>query len=45
MVTRILIKKTLRDIRNQWTQFFSVFVMAALTMLVFVGITSAGYGM
>lgn len=45
MVTRILIKKTLRDIRSQWAQFLSVFVMAALTMLVFVGITSAGYGM
>lgn len=45
MVTRMLIRKTLRDIRNQWAQFLSVFVMASLTMLVFVGITSAGYGM
>ncbi|BDR54663.1 hypothetical protein KIMH_07740 [Bombiscardovia apis] len=45
MVTHMLFKKTLRDIRSQWGQFLSVFIMAMLTMLVFVGITSAGYGM
>lgn len=45
MVTRILIKESTHDARNEWAHSPSPFVMAALTMLVFAGITCASHAM
>lgn len=37
----ILTKKMWRDLRHKWTQFFSVFLMAFLSTLVFIGMQGA----
>ncbi len=40
-----LFKKTLRDLRSNWTQFFSVFLMAAISVLIFSGMASVWTGL
>ena len=42
---RYLNKKLRRDLRRNWTQFFSVFLMAALSVLAFAGLEGAWRGM
>lgn len=42
---KYLNKKLRRDIINNWTQFFSVFLMACLSVLVFVGLQGAWHGL
>lgn len=37
--------KLVRDIKNNWTQFFSVFLMAFLSVLLFVGLQGAWKGL
>ena len=38
---KYLNKKLLRDVKNNWAQFFSVFLMALLSIVVFVGLQGA----
>lgn len=40
-----LFKKMLRDIRSNWTQFFSVFLMATISVLIFSGMASVWTGL
>ncbi len=40
-----LFKKMFRDIRNNWTQFFSVFLMATVSVLIFSGMASVWTGL
>lgn len=40
-----LFKKMLRDIRSNWTQFLSVFLMAAISVLIFSGMASVWTGL
>lgn len=40
-----LLKKMLRDIRSNWTQFFSVFLMATISVLIFSGMASVWTGL
>ncbi len=40
-----LLKKMLRDIRSNWTQFVSVFLMAMLSVLIFSGMASVWTGL
>lgn len=42
---KILNRKLFRDIRYNWTQFMSVFLMAALSIIVFVGLQGAWHGL
>ena len=42
---RFLNRKLKRDILRNWTQFFSVFLMAFLSVLVYVGLEGAWHGM
>ena len=37
--------KLRRDIRRHWQQFFSVFLMSLLSVLIFVGLQGAWYGL
>ena len=37
--------KLLRDLKKNWRQFFSVFLMALLSVLVFVGLQGAWHGL
>lgn len=40
-----LLKKMLRDIRSNWTQFVSVFLMAMISVLIFSGMASVWTGL
>ena len=42
---KYLNKKLLRDVKNNWAQFFSVFLMALLSIVVFVGLQGAWHGL
>lgn len=42
---KFLTKKLFRDIKNNWTQFFSVFLMAFLCVLVYMGLQGAWGGL
>lgn len=42
---KYLNRKLWRDVRHNWTQFFSVFLMAFLSILVFVGLQGAWKGL
>lgn len=42
---RYLNLKLIRDIRNRWQQFFSVFLMSLLSVLIFVGLQGAWHGL
>jgi len=42
---KFLNRKLGRDLRRNWTQFFSVFLMATLSVLVYVGLEGVWYGM
>ncbi len=37
--------KLWRDLRNNWQQFFSVFLMSLLSVLIFVGLQGAWHGL
>ncbi len=41
----MLLRKMLRDMRRQLSQFVSIFIMAMLGVLIYVGINSEWYGM
>lgn len=42
---KFLTRKLFRDIKNNWTQFFSVFLMAFLCVLVYMGLQGAWGGL
>ncbi|MDF7682202.1 FtsX-like permease family protein [Lactobacillus sp. ESL0679] len=42
---KYLNRKLFRDIKENWTQFFSVFLMAMLSVIVFVGLQGAWHGL
>ncbi|QQP29458.1 ABC transporter permease [Lactobacillus ultunensis] len=42
---KLLNRKLFRDIRHNWTQFMSVFLMAAFSIIVFVGLQGAWHGL
>ncbi|SJZ68708.1 putative ABC transport system permease protein [Pilibacter termitis] len=42
---RFLNKKLRRDLSRNWTQFFSVFLMSCLSVLIFVGLQGAWHGL
>lgn len=42
---KLLNRKLFRDISHNWTQFMSVFLMAALSIIVFVGLQGAWHGL
>lgn len=42
---KYLNRKLLRDVKNNWAQFFSVFLMALLSIIVFVGLQGAWHGL
>ena len=42
---RYLHIKLLRDLRQNWQQFFSVFLMSLLSVLIFVGLQGAWHGL
>lgn len=44
-MTKKLIIKNLRDLRNNFSEFFSIFALSFLSLLVFSGLMSAGTGM
>ena len=37
--------KLLRDLKKNWRQFFSVFLMSSLSILIFVGLQGAWHGL
>lgn len=45
MKMKFLNRKLRRDIARNWTQFFSVFLMAMLSVLIFVGLQGAWHGL
>ena len=42
---KFLNRKLRRDLRRNWTQFFSVFLMATLSVLIYVGLEGVWHGM
>ncbi|MDF7669191.1 ABC transporter permease [Lactobacillus sp. ESL0703] len=42
---KYLNRKLFRDIKENWTQFFSVFLMAMLSIVVFIGLQGAWHGL
>lgn len=45
MMTKILIRKNLRDLRSDFSEFFSIFALSLLSLLVFSGLMSVSNGM